>query len=239
VTAPARSLEPIREDHAMTDEAGAQPPRFNFYGRRSGRTLRPAQRSYLDEDLPRLALPPGPVDLGARFGARPVWLEIGFGGGEHLAALAAANPEVGFIGVEPFVNGVAMLLGRLRAAPVANIALHPGDVRDLLPRMAPASVARVFLNYPDPWPKARHHRRRFVTPEYLGPLARVTAPGALFHIATDIPDYARQAREEVPRAGFAPVADGPEPWDGWVRTRYEAKALREGRTPLYLTFRRL
>ena len=223
----------------MTDEAGAHAPRFNFYGRRSGKTLRPAQRQYLDDDLPSLALPPGPVDIAARFGGRPVWLEIGFGGGEHLATVAAANPGVGFIGVEPFINGVAMLLGRLRAAPVANIALHPGDVRDLLPRMPAASVARVFLNYPDPWPKARHHRRRFVTPEYLGPLARVMAPGGLFHIATDIPDYARQARAEVPPAGFAPVADSPAPWDCWVRTRYEAKALREGRAPVYLTFRRL
>lgn len=213
--------------------------RYNVYGRRAGRTLRPAQRRYLDEDLPALRLPlDGPIDLAARFGARPVWLEIGFGGGEHLAAVAAANPDVGVIGVEPFVNGVAMLLGRLRAAPVANIAIHPGDIRDLFPLLPPASIARVFLNYPDPWPKARHHRRRFVTPEYLAPLARVTAPGAAFHIATDIPDYARQAREEVPPAGFAPEADSPEPWPGWVRTRYEAKALREGRVPRYLTFRR-
>lgn len=220
-----------------SDEGG--PARFNFYGRRAGKTLRPLQRQYLAEDLPRLALPSGPVDLALRFGGRPVWLEVGFGGGEHLAALAAANPDVGLIGVEPFVNGVAMLLGRLRAAPVANVAVEHGDVRALFPRLPEGGIARVFLNYPDPWPKARHHRRRFVTPEYLLPLARVTAPGALFHIATDIADYARQARETVPSAGFAPVADGPEPWAGWVRTRYEAKALRAGRAPQYLTFRRL
>jgi tRNA (guanine-N7-)-methyltransferase len=225
----------------LKTEEAAERVFYNLYGRRAGRTLRPAQRACLETDLPALRLPPGdaPIDPAARFGRRPVWLEIGFGGGEHLAAVAAANPEVGLIGAEPFVNGVAMLLGRLRAAPVANLAIHPGDVRDLMPRLPAASVARVFLNYPDPWPKPRHHRRRFVTAQYLVPLARVMAPGAPFHIATDIADYARQARAVVPGAGFALVADGPEPWAGWVRTRYEAKALRQGRAPQYLTFRRL
>lgn len=220
----------------------------NFYGRRHGKTLRDSHRTYLSEDL--AALSPGPVsaeenpgrrplDLAARFGGRPVWLEIGFGGGEHMVHQAAAHPDIGLIGCEPFINGVAMLLGRIRAAGVTNLGVHPGDVRDLFDVLPAGSMQRVFLLYPDPWPKRRHHRRRFVTPDHLLPLARVTAPGAEFRIASDIGDYLRQARREVPRAGFELVADTATPWADWIATRYERKALREGRAPHYLTFRRL
>ncbi|MBD3765884.1 MAG: tRNA (guanosine(46)-N7)-methyltransferase TrmB [Rhodobacterales bacterium] len=228
--------------------AGGADGRRNFYGRVHGKTLRPAQKAYLAEDLERLRLRgvtreenPGRdvLDLAARAAGRPVWLEVGFGGGEHLVHQAARNPGVLLIGAEPFVNGVAMALGKIRAAGVANLALHPGDVRDLFDVLPVGALAKVFLNYPDPWPKARHHRRRFVTPGYLGPLARAMAPGAEFRLATDIADYARQAREEVPQAGFAPVSDSGTPWEDWIRTRYEAKALREGRVPEYLTWRRL
>nr|WP_229583015.1 tRNA (guanine(46)-N(7))-methyltransferase TrmB [Paracoccus sp. S-4012] len=209
--------------------------------------MRPSQKGYLAEDLGELR-PRGvsweenperrPLDLAAMFGGRPVWLEIGFGGGEHMVAMAARYPDVGIIGAEPFINGVAMLLGKIRAAGVSNLAVHPGDARDLMDVLPDASVARGFLNYPDPWPKARHHRRRFVTREHLGPLARVMAPGAEFRVATDIPDYVRQALEEVPAAGFTLVSEGAEPWADWPSTRYEQKALREGRAPHYLTFRR-
>ena len=214
----------------------------NFYGRRHGKALKPNQRQWLDEDLPRLAVPDGPVDPARLFDGRPVWLEIGFGSGEHLAHQAAAHPDVGLIGAEPFVNGVATCLGKLRAAGVSNVRIWKGDVRDLLDRIAPASLAKAFLLYPDPWPKARHHRRRFVTPDHLLPLARALAPGAEVRLATDIPDYVRQALDELPRAGFARTSDGAAdihtPWPDWTRTRYEAKALREGRTPHYLTFTR-
>ncbi|RJL11901.1 tRNA (guanosine(46)-N7)-methyltransferase TrmB [Paracoccus siganidrum] len=178
-------------------------------------------------------------DAAAIFGdARPVWLEVGFGGGEHMVHMAASYPEIGIIGCEPFINGVAMLLGKIRAAGVGNVSVHPGDARDLMDVLPPASIAKAFLNYPDPWPKARHHRRRFVTPEHLIPLARVMQPGAEFRVATDIPDYMRQTLEEVPLAGFDLVAEGPEPWQDWLSTRYEQKALREGRVPHYATFRR-
>ncbi|MGY6411813.1 MAG: tRNA (guanine(46)-N(7))-methyltransferase TrmB [Alkalilacustris sp.] len=227
------------------------PPRRNFHGRRHGKALKPNQRLWLDEDLPRLAIPgvsprdnPGrlaldPADL---FGdARPLWLEVGFGGGEHMVHQAATNPAVGLIGVEIFLNGVAMALGKIRAAGVSNIRLHPGDVRDLMELLPDGCIARAFLLYPDPWPKARHHGRRFVTPEHLGPLARILAPGAEFRVATDIPDYVRQTLEEVPPAGFELLTspeDCTRPWADWHRTRYEAKALREGRQPHYLTFRR-
>ena len=129
-----------------------------------------------------------------------------------------------------------MLLGKVRQDAVTNLRLHPGDVRDLFEVLPPASLSKVFLNYPDPWPKARHHRRRFVTEGYLKALARVTAEGAEFRLATDIPDYIRQTRDEVPQAGFTLLADSAAPWADWFSTRYEQKALREGRSPHYLTF---
>ena len=233
----------------MSDEAPPVPERRNFYGRIRGKTMRASQRIYLAEDLGTLR-PKGvtweenperrPIDPSTIFADdRPVWLEVGFGGGEHLVHMAARHPGVGIIGCEPFMNGVAMLLGKIRAAGVTNIAVHPGDVRDLFDVLSDRSIARVFLNYPDPWPKARHHRRRFVTQDHLLPLARVMLPGAELRVATDIPDYVRQTREEVPAAGFAAVHDSDAPWDDWLSTRYEQKALREGRVPHYLTYRRL
>jgi tRNA (guanine-N7-)-methyltransferase len=229
-----------------------QRPHRNFYGRRRGKHLRESQEAYLAEDL--AALSPGPVgweenphrtpiEIGALFGGREVWLEVGFGGGEHMVHQAARNPDKGFIGCEPYINGTAMLLGKLRRAALDNVAIHPGDVRDLFDVLPDASIGRAFLLYPDPWPKARHHRRRFVTPEHLEPLARVLKPGAIFRVATDIPDYVRQTLQEVPRHGFEWMAEGPSdwraPWDDWLSTRYEQKALREGRVPHYLTFRRV
>ena len=220
--------------------------RRNFYGRVHGKTLRQSQKTYLDEDLARLSLGgvtlednPGrtPIDF-ARFHGKPLWLEIGFGGGEHLVHMAARYPQVEIIGCEPFVNGIAMLLGKIRQAEVTNLCLHPGDVRDLFDVLPPACLSKVFLNYPDPWPKARHHRRRFVTQEYLQPLARCMAAGAELRVATDIPDYVRQTLEEVPQAGFDLVRQtgAGAAWADWYSTRYEQKALREGREPHYLTF---
>ena len=233
----------------MSDETQTPPEWRNFYGRIRGKTLRSSQKTYLSEDLDTLR-PEGvtreenperlPIEPAALFGDdRSVWLEVGFGGGEHLVHMAARYPEVGIIGAEPFINGVAMLLGKIRAAGVTNLAVHPGDARDLMEVLPEASVAKAFLNYPDPWPKRRHHRRRFVTAEHLLPLARVLRPGAEFRVATDIPDYVRQTLIEVPKAGFALVASVATPWEDWISTRYEQKALREGRVPHYVTFRRL
>lgn len=222
------------------------PERRNFYGRIRGKTLRASQKDYLAQDLEALTLQGvtrednparGLVDL-ARFAGRPLWLEVGFGGGEHLVHMAATYPDIGLIGCEPFVNGIAMLLGKVRQHELQNLAIHPGDVRDLFEVLPAGILQKTFLNYPDPWPKARHHRRRFVTPEYLNALARVMAQGAELRVATDIPDYVRQTLEEVPLAGFELVSQGATPWDDWLSTRYEQKALREGRLPHYLTFRR-
>jgi len=226
-------------------------PFRTFHGRRHGKSLRPAQRVALEDLLPALRLAGvtweenperAPLDLAALSGGRPVWLEIGFGGGEHLRHLSAAHPDMGLIGCEPFVNGVAMLLHALDGAVPDNLRLHPGDVRDLFDVLPAGSIARAYLLYPDPWPKTRHHQRRFVTPHYLEPLARTMAPGAELRVATDIADYVRQALEEVPRAGFELVTkargEGSCPWEHWPSTRYERKALRAGRAPTYLVFRR-
>jgi tRNA (guanine-N7-)-methyltransferase len=226
-------------------------PWRNFHGRIKGKTLRPNQEAWLDEDL--ACLSPGPVDwdvnperhpidLNNYFGDREIWLEIGFGGGEHMVHQAVTNPDVGIIGCEPYINGVAMLLGKIRASGAQNIAVYPGDVRNMFDVLPEASIARAFLLYPDPWPKKRHHKRRFVTEGHLRPLAKCLKKGAIFRVATDIPDYVRQTLEEVPRHGFEWLAEGPAdwraPWDDWISTRYEQKALREGRVPHYLTFRK-
>ena len=235
-----------------SDKHPSGAPWRNFYGRFKGKGLRDSQQKYLDEDL--AALSPGAVtweenpnrselDLGEMFPGKDVWLEVGFGGGEHMVHQAASNRDVGIIGCEPYINGVAMLLGKIRDAAVDNVKVHPGDARDMMDVLPAQSISKAFLLYPDPWPKKRHHRRRFVTQEHLQPLAEVLKPGAIFRVATDIPDYVRQTLQEVPKAGFEWLAEGPtdwrEPWDDWISTRYEQKALREGRTPHYLTFRRL
>ena len=225
------------------------PTHRNFYGRRHGKTLRRSQKGYLADDLGPLR-PHGitladnpdrnPVDPTAFFdGQPPVWLDIGFGGGEHKVHMAATYPEIGIIGCEPFINGVAMLVGKIKAAGVSNVSVHPGDARDLMDVLPEGSIAKAFLNYPDPWPKTRHHRRRFVTPEHLIPLHRVMAPGAEFRVATDIQSYVRQTLVEVPKAGFELVSLRAVAWPDWPSTRYEQKALREGRTPTYISFRRV
>lgn len=226
-------------------------PWRNFYGRRHGKTLRPRQKRLLEEALPRLSVPGvgwddnpdrAPIDLTALFGARPVWLEIGFGGGEHLLAMARANPGVGFIGCEAFENGVAMALANFDDDPVENIRIHYGDARFLLDVLPAASLERVYLLYPDPWPKRAHIPRRFFNPGNLDALARAMAAGAELRLATDIPAYVQHAvRVAAAHPGFE-TQGGPERWraafDGWPGTRYERKALKAGRVPAYLRFLR-
>ena len=235
--------------------AGKHPkgaPWRNFHGRIKGKALRRNQEAWLDEDLDRLSpgavdrdVNPGrkPIDLKRYFGDREIWLEVGFGGGEHMVHQAVQTPHVGIIGCEPYINGVAMLLGKIRVADTQNVAVYPGDVRNIFDVLPEGSISRAFLLYPDPWPKKRHHKRRFVTKEHLRPLSKCLNKGAIFRIATDIPDYVRQTLEEVPRFGFEWLAERPEdwrtPWNDWISTRYEQKALREGRVPHYLTFRRV
>ena len=233
----------------MTAEAEAG-GRRQLYGRRHGKRLKPSQQRLLAELLPRLRLAgvsPAenrerrPLAHEALFAdRRQLWLEVGFGGGEHLAHVARANPGLGLVGCEPFVNGVAKALAAIEAAGVDNVRLHPGDARDLIELLPAGAVGRVFLLYPDPWPKARHARRRFASRENLALLAPAVMPGAELRLATDIEAYAEHALAEVAASpGWRTVADGLELWADWPGTRYEAKALEAGRRPRYITVVRL
>lgn len=215
------------------------------YGRRRGRPLRSGRAALIAELLPKLAVPtpqPGAViDPKRLFATRPeaVWLEIGFGGGEHLAAQAEAHPKIGFVGAEPYVNGIAGLLARARDAGLDNLRLWPDDIRILLPAFLSESVERVFILFPDPWPKARHHKRRLIAPPLLAELARVMSPGAELRIATDDADYQAWIGEHLAAAAaFEDAAAQRDRPADWLPTRYEAKALGDGRQPLYWRYRR-
>lgn len=220
-----------------------------FFGRRKGHRLRPRQTDLMADLLPRLAIAldrPPPATFSDVFSRPPeaIGLEIGFGGGENLIAQAAARPAFGFIGCEPFVNGMAKILAAIEGGNVDNIRLYAGDAVDLLAWLPDASIAQVDLLYPDPWPKRRHWKRRFVQDGTVAMLARVLRPGGLFRFATDIADYAAWTLEHLLRVSdFVWTAeradDWRKPWAGFKGTRYEAKAKREGRTPCYLEFRRI
>ncbi len=216
-----------------------------LYGRRQGHRLRPRQAELVETLLPRLSVSlDAPLDLEPVFGAgAEIWFEIGFGAGEHLCAQAAAHPEVGLIGAEPYLNGVASLLARIEREALSNIRILKGDARALLDMMAPASLARAFLLFPDPWPKKRHARRRFITQETLDRLAFVLKDGAEFRVATDIDDYCAWTLAHLTaHASFEWRAARPADWRArpadWPETRYEMKAKAAGRSCVYLTFRR-
>ena len=218
-----------------------------FFGRRKGHPLRPHQAALFDTLLPRLALDlarPAPPDLYALFsGVDDVRLESGFGGGEHLIAEAQRLPQTGFIGVEPFVNGMAKALAAIEQHKLTNIRLHHGDTTDLLAWLPAASLARFDLLYPDPWPKRRHWKRRFVQDNTVAAIARIVRSGGEFRFASDIPDYVAWTLMRLQRSpDFIWTAeradDWRKPWADWPGTRYEAKAQREGRLPCYLIFRR-
>jgi tRNA (guanine-N7-)-methyltransferase len=219
----------------------------SFFGRRRGKTLRAGRAASLSETLPRLKLPEGdlPDDLSTLFAVpvREVRLEIGFGGAEHLLHRAQEAPDVGFIGVEPFIDGMAKGVAGIERLGLKNIRLHGDDAGPLLDRLPERSLASVDLLYPDPWPKTRHWKRRFVSDRNLARLARVLKPGAPFRFASDIDTYVAWTLAHVRRSPDFEwtderAADWREPWEGWPGTRYEAKAIREGRRGTYLTFRR-
>jgi tRNA (guanine-N7-)-methyltransferase len=231
---------------SISDQGNAR--RGAFFGRRKGHALRPRQAALMETLLPKLAVDlrePAPGDLSILFPVPvdSVRLEIGFGGGEHMIAQAEAHPRTGFIGVEPFVNGMAKALAAIDGKRLANIRLHFGDATFLLEWLPQACLARVDLIYPDPWPKRRHWKRRFVQDRSIAEIARVLRPGGEFRFASDIPDYAAWALGHLLRSpAFAWTAqradDWRRPWPGFSGTRYEAKAKREGRVPCYLVFRR-
>lgn len=219
-----------------------------FFGRRKGHPLRDRQAELLDKLLPQLAIDitrPPPPDLATLFPVpvETVRVESGFGGGEHLIAQAQAHPRTGFIGCEPFINGMAKALAAIDALGLRNIRLHHADATTLIAWLPPHSIARFDLLYPDPWPKRRHWKRRFVTDESLVAIAQLLPQGGEFRFASDWPHYVNWTLERALRspdlAWTAERADDWRlPWPGFSRTRYEAKAVREGRTPCYLIFRR-
>jgi tRNA (guanine-N7-)-methyltransferase len=214
-----------------------------FFGRRVGLKMRQGQTRLVNELLPRLRLPEGPLPAPASLFDKPVRevrLEIGFGGAEHLIAAAEAEPDAGFIGCEPFVNGMAKALAMIEGRNIGNIRLWDDDAAHLLARFPQGSLARIDLFYPDPWPKRRQRKRRFVSDDTLALIARALRPAGLFRYATDIDDYAGWTLARLLRSpGLEWTAGRPGDWhtphEGWVRTRYEAKAVLAGRKPSYLT----
>ena len=217
------------------------------FGRRRGRKLSPRQQALLDTLLPKLRLdlthPLVGDDLANLFPipVRETWLEIGFGGGEHLIWQAKQHSEVGLIGCEPFADGIVKVLTAIEEQGLANIRIHDDDARQVIDWLPDGCLARVILLFPDPWPKKRHHKRRLMSPEMLTRLARVMQPGAELRFATDIADYARVGLGAVHRhTDFTWAAQGPSDWRqrpaDWPPTRYEAKAHREGRACVYLRF---
>jgi tRNA (guanine-N7-)-methyltransferase len=213
-------------------------PPLRSFGRIKARPIKPRQAELLDSLLPRLRPAPGPISL-----AGETWLEIGFGGGEHLAEQAARHPDVTIIGAEPFVNGVASALRHLDERGLDNVRIHDGDARDLLARLPDAGLTRVFILFPDPWPKARHHKRRLIQADTVAELARVLAVGGRLRFATDWADYAEHALERFSREPrFAWTAERHHDWKtppaDHVPTRYEAKRLGDVE-PIFLEFTRV
>ncbi len=234
----------------MTARPPDRPPaqRRVLYGRRRGRPLHRRQRILVDTLLPRLAvtLPEiGEFDPADLFSppVDDVWLEIGFGGGEHLAAQAADHRNIGLIGCEVFENGIAKLLAEVEREALTNVRILTDDARLLVAALTTASIGRVFVLFPDPWPKQRHHKRRIVGAETLDNLAAVMKDGAELRLATDDPAYLGWMLARVPvHPAFAWLAEGPADWRArpadWPATRYEAKAIAAGRRPYFLRLRR-
>ncbi|MEO1015466.1 MAG: tRNA (guanosine(46)-N7)-methyltransferase TrmB [Pseudomonadota bacterium] len=221
-----------------------------LYGRRQGKGLKPRQSRLYDRLLPSIVattpqsgervdpkscFPPNAVD--------EVWFEIGFGGGEHLAWQAARNPRVGVIGAEAFLDGVGKLLGQVDDMRLKNVRILHGDARPFLEAVSDGSLGRIFVLHPDPWPKKRHHKRRMISPWFFTEAARALRPGGILRVASDIPGYVAWTLMHARASpAFEWLAETADDWrarpDDWPQTRYEAKAMKEGRAPTYLQFRR-
>jgi tRNA (guanine-N7-)-methyltransferase len=233
---------------AMSDDGAARQGQGSFFGRRKGHKLRAHQADLIEHLLPHLALDiqtAAPADFSELFGSpvETVRLEIGFGGGEHLAAEAQRFPHTGFIGCEPYVNGMAKILAQIEAHNIGNIRLFAGDAAELLAWLPPRSLSRIDLIHPDPWPKRRHWKRRFVQDANITAMARVLKPWGEFRFVSDIDDYCAWTLAHLVRSpDFRWMAeradDWRKPWDGYTMTRYGRKAEREGRVSSYLRFQR-
>ncbi|MEO7634838.1 MAG: tRNA (guanine(46)-N(7))-methyltransferase TrmB [Sphingomicrobium sp.] len=231
----------------MTAHKSGDPLTINrLYGRSIGRKLRDGQQALIEQLLPQIAVPEeGELDAPMMFGdARPLHFEIGFGSGEHLAFRADLLPDHGFIGAEPFVNGVATALTHVRKHALTNVRLHMGDALEVMQRVPDGALSFIYTLHPDPWPKARHAKRRMINDGPLGLFATKLRPGGEFRLATDDPTYLAWSLMVMQRhtATFEWLAQTPvdflEPSGGWIETRYGAKARRQGRRPYYLRYRR-
>lgn len=263
VPAIATRMGDMSGENRPADEAGFIP---KLYGRRQDKPLKPRQARLMETLLPRLAISlsdgqqtdsdPTKIDLAALFAprdragdhsggppARNFQLELGFGGGEHLAWQAERAPDTGFIGAEPFVNGVAKLLSAIDEKGLQNIRILPDDGRPLVEALPDAALERIYVLHPDPWPKRRHFKRRIVSPWLFAQATRLLKPGGELRVASDIPDYIRWTLMHARAASALEwTATRADDWrirpDDWPQTRYEAKAIRQGRPPAYLIFRR-
>lgn len=220
------------------------PPERRLYGRRKGRPLRVRKSGLMQDLLPQVSFALvedqklQPQTLFS-FAPKEIWLEIGFGGGEHLAAQAERNPDIGFIGCEPFVNGVASLLDHIDARQIKNIRIYPDDARRLLDGVPQASLDRCFVLFADPWPKARHVERRFIHPSNMLRIARALKQGAELVLATDVAELAVWSKEVMDSCpDFSLVYHSATRPEGWVPTRYEEKGIAAGRVPVYMIYRR-
>lgn len=220
-------------------------PQPRLYGRRKGRPLRVRKAALMQTLLPQLQLTlpeSGQTDPAVwfNFAPREIWLEIGFGGGEHLAAQAAQHPDIAMVGCEPFANGVASLLDHIERENLRSIRIYPGDARLLLAALPNACLSRIYILFADPWPKKRHAERRFVQQDSLQEVARVLRPGGWLRLATDDPTLQDWTTEQLALAtNFIPDPGiSPQRPADWIVTRYEEKALAAGRTPIYYGFRR-
>lgn len=222
----------------MGSSQNPAPTDFKFYGRKKGVKLSDRQIRLVADLLPDIRLD---LENPIVADSQDIWLEIGFGGGEHIASQAIANRDIQFIGAEPFLNGVAKLLVSVEENNIENLRIHDGDARVLLPKIPDQSLSRVFLLYPDPWHKQRHQKRRFVNSDSIANFHRMLKPGGIFRFASDIEDYVKWTVLNIKKhGGFKfegdTVKDWREPPTDWHRTRYEKKAIREGRTPSYISF---
>ncbi|RBP02696.1 tRNA (guanine-N7-)-methyltransferase [Roseiarcus fermentans] len=231
---------------AARSEDGSGPRRRPLYGRSRGKTLRAGQKRLVTEILPTLQIETTALSGAPLFAAEPqaYWLEIGFGAGEHLIEQAKANPEVGLIGCEPFLNGVAAALSGIEREGLTNVRLRRGDAQALVEAAPDAFFSRVFVLYPDPWPKRRHNKRRIVTEAMVAALARIVKPGGEVRFATDVDDYAgwtlrRFLASPCFRWAASGAVDWRTPYPEWRSTRYEVKAHKAGRDSVYFTFVRI
>lgn len=231
---------------------------LRFFGRRKGKAIKPSRQKLMVELMKQVQVKfptDGPFDWNKMFGITPkqVWLEVGFGGGEHLAHQAKINPDIGIVGAEPFINGVTLLLAHLNGShekPVThyglepgrvdNVRVHPDDVRDMFPLCLDKCFNRIFVLYPDPWPKARHEERRFMNSTNLKHLYRLLADDGELRLATDVVPYADWALEQVQNSGLFTLvnADTSLPPSDWVSTRYEKKGIAAGRRLTYFVFKK-